>query len=155
MNENDRELLSKGAEASGFGFKCLIIKALCRVALDQDERVSVSGGRTDFNEASIQAMQAAGNLLDEMHSEQSIKEDKKPMKATVIISTMEGMGMGHPFKEISHITAEIKDPSKLIEVCQLATTKASGKILYIHYDGMLFEYTSKPALAEVGTGIEI
>ena len=28
-------------------------------------------------------------------------------------------------------------------------------VRYVHYDGMLFEYTTKSILAEVGTGIEI
>ena len=80
-------------------------------------------------------------------------ETKKPMKALLILVPRNG--------------TEIWRPDPLIEVESAAKAMVTALdwmednnmprsiLRYIFVDGMLFEYTSKPVLAEVGTGIEI
>jgi len=156
MNECDREILSKGAEAKENSFQSMVIRTLCRVLLDH-----TSGGQIDFNEAaSDKIMQAEADRLDEIHREQSIKEEKKPMKATLLMhetvpspsgyewSTWTGGDQIIDISSSSNLAKEVFD--------WMRDNHLPRKLLRnVHYDGMLFEHTSKPVLAEVGTGIEI
>jgi len=136
------------------------VAALFQSPEDLGWGVSASGRRIDFNEASIQAMQATGNPLDEIHREQSIKEEKKPMKATLLMhetvpspsgyewSTWTGGDQIIDISSSSNLAKEVFD--------WMRDNHLPRKLLRnVHYDGMLFEHTSKPVLAEVGTGIEI
>ena len=100
---------------------------------------------------------------------QSVEEGKefyetKPMKATLIYkSTIHSMGMS--IDSIYHEPFDTSDPTTARDDADSLIVRLNAKEpdlyirglcpLYIHIDGMLFEYTSKPVLAEVGTGIEI
>jgi len=103
--------------------------------------------RSEFNKETLRIF-GLTNINGVLQAKES-KEDKKPMKATIIYYVT-----NEPRSEV----IEVASPETLIdEVSKWCRDEGCQRrfVHFVHYDGMLFEYTSKPILAEVTTGIEI
>ena len=80
--------------------------------------------------------------------------DKKPMKATLLIH--ESIGGDHCVAGDQAIDITSSENLTKEVFAWMMDNRLQRKFLRnVLYDGMLFEYTSKPTLTEVGTGIEI
>ena len=81
-------------------------------------------------------------------------ETKKPMKALLILER--SAGSTHWVGGDAHIEVESATKAMVTALDWMEDNNMPRSMLrYIFVDGMLFEYTSKPVLADVMTGIEI